>query len=41
MNSENRDAIVFYERLGFTQDGQTVFRIGDQFYANEVMVKRF
>ncbi|MEJ8309144.1 GNAT family N-acetyltransferase [Agrobacterium larrymoorei] len=41
VNSENRDAIVFYHRLGFTQDGQTAFRIGDQSYANEVMVKRF
>lgn len=41
VNSENRDAIVFYQRLGFTRDGQTAFRIGEQSYANEVMVKWF
>ncbi|MDR6103097.1 ribosomal protein S18 acetylase RimI-like enzyme [Agrobacterium larrymoorei] len=41
VNSENKDAIIFYERLGFTRNGQTAFRIGDQSYANEVMVKRF
>lgn len=41
VNSENQDAIAFYERLGFTRDGQTTFRIGEQSYANEVMVKRF
>lgn len=40
VNSENQDAIAFYERLGFTRDGQTTFRIGEQSYANEVMVKR-
>jgi ribosomal protein S18 acetylase RimI-like enzyme len=40
VNSENQDAIAFYERLGFTRDGQTTFRIGEQSYANDVMVKR-
>lgn len=41
VNSENQDAIAFYERLGFTREGQTTFRIGDQSYANAVMVTRF
>ena len=40
VNSENQDAIAFYEHLGFARDGQTAFRIGEQSYANEVMVKR-
>lgn len=40
VNSENQDAIAFYQRLGFTRDGQTTFRIGEQSYANAVMVKR-
>ena len=40
VNSENADAITFYHRLGFENEGQTVFRIGDQPYPNEVMVKR-
>ncbi|PVE57020.1 N-acetyltransferase [Rhizobium rhizogenes] len=40
VNSENQDAIAFYQRLGFTRDGQTAFRIGEQSYANAVMVKR-
>lgn len=40
VNSENRDAIAFYNRFGFTRAGQTAFRIADQSYLNNVMVKR-
>ncbi|UWQ02854.1 GNAT family N-acetyltransferase [Aliiroseovarius crassostreae] len=35
-NSENTNAIRFYEKLGFLQIGNTHFRINDQAYLNDV-----
>ena len=37
VNAENDRAIAFYQRHGFTQTGQTHFRINDQGYLNQVL----
>ncbi len=39
VNSENQSAVGFYDGQGFTNAGQTVFRINDQAYPNEVLIK--
>lgn len=39
VNSENKSAIDFYDRLGFLKVGETLFRIDERSYPNEVLLK--
>lgn len=39
VNHENTSALGFYARQGFRKIGQTLFRIGDEVYPNDVLTR--